>query len=285
VKLNNPIIICVAPNGARKTKADHIGLPLSANELALEAENCMQAGAAMIHLHVRDENGKHTIDPEYYRPVISAIRDRIGDGLIIQATTEAVGQYSAEEQMAMVRDLKPEAVSMAIGELCPKGQEEEEKASAFFRWVMDNQISAQYILYSVEDIERFIDLHSRGIIPAKRPSILLVLGRYSRDLTSDPEELLPMLEALSGFTCDWAVCAFGANEADCMALAATRGGHARIGFENNMLMADASVAPDNAALISSFATRVEKLGRSIASAKEARKILKVHSKKEFNHVY
>lgn len=280
---DNPIIICVAPNGARKTKADHAGLPLSANELAVEAENCMKAGAAMIHLHVRDENGKHTIEPKYYRPVITAIRNRIGDGLIIQATTEAVGQYSAEQQMAMVRDLKPEAVSMAIGELCPNGQEE--KASGFFKWVMDNQISAQYILYSVEDIERFIDLHSRGVIPGKRPSILLVLGRYSRDLTSDPKELLPMLEALNGFDCDWAVCAFGANEADCMALAATHGGHARIGFENNMLMADASIAPDNAALISSFAARVKKLGLRIASAKEARKILKVHSKKEFNHVY
>lgn len=277
------MIICVAPNGARKTKADHAGLPLSADELALEAENCMKAGAAMIHLHVRDENGQHTIAPEYYRPVITAIRKRVGDGLIIQATTEAVGQYSTEQQMAMVRDLKPQAVSMAIGELCPDGGEE--KASEFFNWVMDNQIAAQYILYSIEDIERFIDLHSSGIIPGKRPSILLVLGRYSRDLTSYPKELLPMLEALNGFECDWAVCAFGANEADCMALAATHGGHARIGFENNMLMADASIASSNASLISSFTARVETLGRSIATTKEAKKILKIHSKKEFNHVY
>ena len=269
---DNPIIICVAPNGARKTKDDHAGLPLSADELADEAENCMKAGAAMIHLHVRDENGKHTIAAKYYRPVIAAIRKRVGDGLIIQATTEAVGQYSAEQQMAMVRDLKPEAVSMAIKELCPNGQEE--KASEFFKWVMDNQISAQYILYSVEDIERFIDLHARGIIPNKRPSILLVLGRYSRDLTSEPKDLLVMLEALNGFVCDWAVCAFGANEADCMALAATHGGHARIGFENNMLMPDASVASTNACLISSFAARVDKLGLSIASTKEAKNILK-----------
>ena len=161
---------------------------------------------------------------------------------------------------------------MAIQELCPDGQEE--KASEFFKWVMDNQISAQFILYSIEDIKRFIDLHSNGIIPNKRPSILLVLGRYSRDLTSEPKDLQVMLEALNDFVCDWAVCAFGANEADCMALAAIHGGHARIGFENNMLMEDASVASSNACLISSFAARVDKLGLSIASTKEAKKILK-----------
>jgi len=274
VNTKSPIIICVAPNGARKTKADHARLPLSADELAVEAENCMHAGAAMIHLHVRDKNGKHTIDPAHYRPAIAAIRNRIGDGLIIQVTTEAVGQYSAQQQMAMVRDLKPEAVSLAIGELCPNG--EEERASEFFNWVISNKILAQYILYSVEDIARFIELHSSGIIPAKRPSILLVLGRYSRDLTSDPKELLPMLEALNGFVCDWAVCAFGAKEADCMALAARHGGHCRIGFENNMLMEDASLAPANASLISSFAARVAKLGLSTASAKEAKKILQIN---------
>jgi 3-keto-5-aminohexanoate cleavage enzyme len=271
VKTVNSIIICVAPNGARKTKVDHPNIPLSPDELAIEAENCMHAGAAMIHLHVRDENGKHTIDPAYYRPAIAAIRKRVGDGLIIQATTEAVGQYSAEQQMAMVRDLKPEAVSLALCELCPKG--EEQKASEFFNWVIDNKILAQYILYSVEDIERFIDLHSSGVIPAKRPSILLVLGRYSLDLTSDPEDLLPMLKALSGFACDWGVCAFGAKEAECMALAVKLGGHCRIGFENNMLMADASIAPTNAYLISSFAAQVDKLERNIVSAQQARQIL------------
>lgn len=271
MKKNNPIIICVAANGARKTKADHQRLPITPEELASEAENCMHAGAAMIHLHVRDENDQHTIAPVHYRPAIAAIRKRVGDGLIIQVTTEAVGQYSASEQMAMVRELKPEAVSLALAELCPCG--EEEKASEFFHWVNSNQILAQYILYSVEDIQRFIELHESGIIPCKRPNILLVLGRYSRDLTSKPEDLLPMLEALRGFVCDWGVCAFGAKEADCMTLAAKLGGHCRIGFENNIWMADGSVAPANASLISQFAAQKETRERSIASAQQTRSIL------------
>ena len=272
--MDNPIIICVAPNGAKKTKADHQNIPLSADELAIEAENCMHAGAAMIHLHVRDEHGKHSIAPKHYYPAISAIRKRVGEQLIIQVTTEAVGQFTIEQQMAMVHDLKPEAVSLALGELCPNGKEQQ--ASEFFKWVMDNHIAAQYILYSVDDVERFIDLHSTGIIPNKRPNILLVLGRYSRDLTSDPEDLLPMVEALKHFVCDWAVCAFGAKESDCMTLAAKLGGHCRIGFENNMIMTDGSIAPTNASLISHFAARMRKLKRNIASAKEAKTILQIN---------
>jgi len=270
----NPIIICVAPNGARKSKADHPNIPISPDELAIEAENCMQAGATMIHLHIRDADGKHSIDPKYYRPAIAAIRKRVGDGLIIQATTEAVGQYSAEQQMSMVRELKPEAVSLAIRELCPEG--EEQRAGKFFKWVIENQISAQYILYSVEDIQRFIALHTTGVIPNKRPSILLVLGRYSVDLTSEPEELLPMLQALKGFICDWAVCAFGGKEADCMALAAEHGGHCRIGFENNMMQEDGSIAASNATLIQNFSTQQGKLNRTVATVQQARKILSTH---------
>lgn len=274
MKNDNPIIVCVAPNGARKTKVDHPNLPMIPDELAIEAENCMHAGAAMIHLHVRDENGKHTIDPAHYRPAITAIRNRVGDGLIIQVTTEAVGQYSAEEQMAMVRNLKPEAVSLALSELCPKGGED--KASEFFKWITESKIFAQYILYSTEDIERFIDLQSSGVIPNKRPSILLVLGRYTRGLTSEPEDLLPMLEALKGFTCDWGVCAFGEKEADCMVLAAKLGGHCRIGFENNMLMADGNIAPANACLISNFVANLDKQERSIASTQQARERLNLN---------
>jgi len=274
MKTDDPIIICVAPNGARKSKADHPNIPISPDELAIEAEHCMQAGATMIHLHIRDADGKHSIDPKYYRPAIAAIRKRVGDGLIIQATTEAVGQYSAEQQMAMVRELKPEAVSLAIRELCPEG--EEQRAGDFFKWVIENQISAQYILYSVEDIERFIALHTAGVIPNKCPSILLVLGRYSVDLTSDPKELQPMLEAIKDFTCNWAVCAFGDKEADCMALAAQSGGHCRIGFENNMKQADGSIAASNAVLIQNFSTQQGKLNRTVATVQQARKILSTH---------
>jgi uncharacterized protein (DUF849 family) len=273
---NNDLIICVAPNGARKGKQDHSALPISPQELAIEAENCLRAGASMIHLHVRDPQGKHTIEAQYYRPAIAAIRARVGNDLIIQATTEAVGIYSAEQQMAAVRELKPEAVSVALKELCPIGGEQQ--AEEFFRWLLDNQISPQYILYSVEEIERFIELHQGGVIPDRCPHLLLVLGRYSKNQTSDPEDLLPMLAALDGFKSIWAVCAFGPKEADCVLLAAQHGGHCRIGFENNMQLVTGEIAPNNATQITNFVSRLAMTGRNRATSVDSRKILGMNNK-------
>ncbi|NRA54423.1 MAG: 3-keto-5-aminohexanoate cleavage protein [Gammaproteobacteria bacterium] len=268
---NNSVIICVAPNGARKSKQDHSAIPISPEELATEAENCLRAGASMIHLHVRDPQGKHSIEPAYYRPAIAAIRARVGHDLIIQATTEAVGMYTPEQQMAAVRELKPEAVSVALKELCPEGREQQ--AGEFFRWLLQNKIAPQYILYSVEDIERFIKLHRQGVIPDACPSLLLVLGRYSENQTSDPDDLKPMLAALDEFESVWAVCAFGAKEAECVLLAAMHGGHCRIGFENNMLLPNGAKAPNNAALVTNFVSNLGKLGRNRATSADSREIL------------
>ena len=74
------IAIAVAPNGGRKTKADHPALPLTPAELAATAAECLEAGAAMIHVHVRDANGRHLLDADAYRagPPPSAKRSATG---------------------------------------------------------------------------------------------------------------------------------------------------------------------------------------------------------------
>src|SRR5690554_6718411 len=97
-----PFAIAVAPNGARRTKADHPRLPMLPDELARDAAEARAAGAAMIHLHVRDAEGKHSLDLGLYREAIAAVRDAVGDRLVVQATTEAVGRYTPREQMALV---------------------------------------------------------------------------------------------------------------------------------------------------------------------------------------
>ncbi len=83
-----PLIIAVAPNGARKTREDHPAIPLSAEETAREAAACCEAGAAMIHLHVRDADLRHSLDAAAYREATAAVRREAGDRLIIQMTTE-----------------------------------------------------------------------------------------------------------------------------------------------------------------------------------------------------
>ena len=266
-----PLMIAVAPNGARKSQRDHPRLPINPQELADTAATCLDAGACMLHLHVRDSNGGHSLDAGRYHDATAAIRHRVGDELIIQITTESVGLYTREQQMAVVVATRPEAVSLAIREISPAGCDERSSAE-FFTFLRRERINAQYILYDEADVSRFQDLQARGIVSHENFSVLLVLGRYAENQQSDPTEIAPLI---SGFASPppWFLCAFGASEAACMSEAMRLGGHCRVGFENNLLMPDGRPASDNAELVRSTSASARSLGRRIATADEARQLL------------
>lgn len=266
-----PAILAVAPNGARKTKRDHPALPMTPDEIAVCAAACVDAGAAMIHLHVRDREGRHTLDVDAYQAALDAVAREVGDRILVQVTSEAVGVYEPDEQMAMVRALHPEAVSLAVRELVPDA-DRERPAADFFAWLHREGILPQYILYSDADLARFDDLISRGIIPPGPHFVLFVLGRYTAGQRSHPLDLVPFV---SGNRADhrWAVCAFGVRETACAVAAAALGGHVRVGFENNMTMPDGTLAADNAALVRATAAGIAGIGRPLATADEARHLL------------
>lgn len=266
-----PFILGVAPNGARKTKADHPALPLTADEIARDAAACRAAGAALIHLHIRDKAGKHLLDAEAFRAATAAIRREAGDDLIVQITTESVGIYLPGYQMAMVREARPEACSVAIREIVP-GPPAEREAAAFFAWMAREGVMAQYILYTADEVRRFADLRQRGIVPDTAPFVLYVLGRYSANQTSDPLDLAPFLAAAPR-DWHWAACAFGAKEGAVALTAAVLGGHSRVGFENNLRLGDGSVAPGNAALVEQARRHAEAIGRKAADGAAARALL------------
>lgn len=266
-----PFIIGVAPNGARKTKADHPALPMTAGELAREAAACHDAGAAFIHLHIRDKMGKHLLDTEAYQTTIDAIRREAGDDIIVQITTESVGIYRPGYQMALVRETRPEACSLAIREIIP-GPPAEREAASFFAWMAAEGVTPQYILYTADEARRFAELRARGIIPAGPVFVLYVLGRYTVGHASDPLDLAPFLAA-GERDWHWGVCAFGAKEGVVALTAAVLGGHSRVGFENNLLLADGRVAPDNAALVAQARSAAVAIGRSVASGADARVLL------------
>ena len=272
--MTQPIAIAVAPNGARKTHVDHPALPITPDELATCARQCVDAGAAMLHLHVRRPDGTHSLEPDDYRPAIAAVQQAVGDALVIQITTEAVGIYTPAQQMASVRALQPEAISAALRELVPDAAHEAE-AARFFGELASARTAIQYILYSADDVVRYRDLRTRGVLPDTPHWVLFVLGRYSAGQRSDPTDLLPFLQAWADggditTNVPWAMCAFGPREAECALTAALLGGHARIGFENNMALPDGSTAPDNAALVTNLRRHLDALHRPLASAADLR---------------
>ncbi|WP_159710991.1 BKACE family enzyme [Geminicoccus flavidas] len=263
-----PVAIAVAPNGARLRKADHPALPITPEELAHTATACLAAGAAMIHLHARDEQEGHSLDPGLVRACVAAVEAAVGDRLVIQVTTEAVGLYPPEAQMALVRAVRPEAASVALRELVPDPAAEPE-AAKFYAWCQEAGIWLQHILYDRADVLRLKGLVARGVVPEERPSVLYVLGRYSEGQRSAPADLLPFLQAADPVW-PWMACAFGAQELDCLMAGALLGGDLRIGFENNRLAPDGTPARSNEAQVAGAASVLAGLGRRPASAAELR---------------
>ncbi len=265
--MTEPMVIMVAPNGARKTCHDHSAIPITPEELALTAEACLDAGACAMHLHVRDAEARHSLDPDRYRAALDAIHARVGDRLLLQVTTEAVGFYSAEEQIAVVRELVPEAVSLAVRELARAG---EEAIAELDNWMCEQGVLPQWILYSSEDQALLHDWIRRDVLSASSYPVLFVLGQYTPSIDATPEMLQAFRKEKS-----WMACAFGAPEGLIMQSVADLGGHARVGFENNLVGRDGLPAPDNASLVRSLADYLHtgKVRRP-ASAEEAREILR-----------
>ncbi|MGF1695465.1 3-keto-5-aminohexanoate cleavage protein [Vibrio lamellibrachiae] len=226
--------IIVAPNGATKTTSTHSALPIAPTQIADTVEACLHQGAAMVHLHSRDAQGKHSLEIEDNINTYRAVKERVGTSILVQLTTEAVGQYSPEQQMSLVKAVKPEAASFAIKELIPDDSHNE-TARGFFHWVAEQSIIPQYIVYSVNELKRYLDLIENQILPEQNHHLLLVLGRYNDHLLSNPTDLLPYFPYLQQLSCRWAVCAFGSLELHSLTAAALLGGDVRIGFENNHL--------------------------------------------------
>ena len=284
--LKQPTLIMVAPNGARLTKRDAPNVPITPAELAAEAADCLRAGAAAMHLHVRDARGWHSLDPEHYRAAIAAIRAAVGDDLLLQVTSEAAGVYGWREQAEAVRALEPEAVSIALREFLPEEADAEQRREVadFFRWLHACATAVQIICYAPEEVERLVGLREEGVIPWRHPFLLFVLGTRadyegqgevaSADaalsrLDAFLRTLAPLREEVA-----WMACAFGPHQLDVLEEAARRGGHVRVGFENGRDIAPGHSAPDNAALVAALAARLHNAGLTPMDVAAARALFR-----------
>ena len=263
-----PLLITVAPNGAYKQTQDHPALPVTPERLAQTAKACLDAGAAMLHLHIRDAQGRHSLGVEGYREALRCVRQAVGSEMILQVTSEAAKVYQAPQQLAMVQALVPEALSVGLREI-DQPEIGEQGLADFFRWLVEHRVMTQVILYDEVDLQRWQQLCQQGVVPDGRWFLLFVLGRYTTGQRSAPRDLLPFV-AHHTTSEPWAMCAFGAGEHACAATAAALGGHVRVGFENNLFLKNGEVARDNAALVHQVVDIASCLGRGVATAQQAR---------------
>ncbi|MCZ7676810.1 MAG: 3-keto-5-aminohexanoate cleavage protein [Roseovarius sp.] len=240
--MNLPFVM-VAPTGARLGRADHPALPVSLDQITECASACHAAGANGLHLHVRDDAGRHSLDAGRYLEALSELT-RVVPGLRIQITTEAAGIFSVADQLTCLRGVRPDWVSISVREIARSP----ELAPVIYRFCAENGIEVQHILHDTGDIALLLDWRASGTVPRDQNSLLFVLGRYSAGQVSTPADLAPFLKAGPG-DARWMLCAFGPQEHECLLAAAQHGGDVRVGFENSRTAVDGRIWTDNAASV------------------------------------
>jgi len=268
------LCIMVAPNGARRTPADHPALPVTAEALARTALDCRAVGAAAVHLHVRDGAMRHTLDPHIYRSAIAAVATAC-PGMPIQATTEAAGIFDLDAQVAAVEGLRPACLSFALGEMMAQG---EARGFAILARLQALGIGLQMILYDAAQIRAYAALLDSGRLePDGPPRLLLVVGRYSATQDSEVSDFDALHATLTetglASSALWMTCAFGRGEMVCLERTIALGGHARVGFENAIVDAAGSPARDNAERVAQVAALAARHGRTLGDAALARHVL------------
>ncbi|MCY4053686.1 MAG: 3-keto-5-aminohexanoate cleavage protein [Hyphomicrobiales bacterium] len=244
--------VMVAPTGARRGKADHPALPVTPDEIVSAAGDCFAAGADAIHLHVRDEDGAHTLDAGLYREVLAEL-SRAVPGMRVQITTESAGIHSVAEQLDCLRRVRPSWASVSVREVA----REEDMAARFYNTCGDNGAEIQHILYDEGDARLLARWVREGILP-DAPSVLFVLGRHhetnepTRDIVTSLLSLLPPVP-------EWMLCAFGRQEHQRLCEAAALGGGLRVGFENSLVDANGRKHGSNAESVRAL---VRKLGEN-----------------------
>ncbi|MEX0347895.1 MAG: 3-keto-5-aminohexanoate cleavage protein [Paracoccaceae bacterium] len=243
--------IMVAPNGARRSKADHAALPLTLEDIQQTARSCHAAGADALHLHVRDSSGSHSLDAGLYRETLAALCDIAG--LELQITTEAAGRYDPEAQFACLKDLAPSWASISVREI----NRNREIAVQLYALCAEQGTRVQHIVYDADDLALLRDWRSVGIVRPEQNEVICVLGAYAPARPGHRKELAALLPKLAGLR--FSLCAFGPQEQECLIAAARSGAeYLRVGFENNLQAPDGTVWRDNAAAVAALRAELER---------------------------
>ena len=243
-------MIMVAPNGARKTTQDHPTVPVTDSDLVETATQCFDAGARALHAHIRTADQIHLLDVERYESLIDSLNKRLPN-LEVQVTSEAAGIYESDAQIDLLSRMKAPWVSVAIREILRA--QEPQTLQPFFKQLL-NKSRVQFILYDADDFQTLASLVEQEIIQTNALEVLYVLGRYSANQESTPDQLDPFLEFRDRVPTHVKpvremICAFGRGQIPCLLRAASEGMDLRVGFENGVWLPDGEIAKDNATLV------------------------------------
>lgn len=270
------VIITAALTGGVHGKAANPSLPEQPDEIVKQGLEAWLAGAAVIHIHVRDRAGGPTGDLEAFREVHDRLRANCD--AIIQLTTGG-GLGVPIEKRLEITTLRPESCSLNLTTCCFTfgGRESfyqnfPSDIEAFARQTRELRIKPELECYSIEsldDAQRLIDQE----LLTKPYYINIVLGIPAQGaLKATPQNLMEMVSRLPRESI-FNVCATGPMQLPLSTMGMILGGHARVGMEDNVYFAKGKLAMNNAQLVERTVRIARELNFEIATPDEARDIL------------
>ena len=271
--MSNKLIISAAISGAEVTKEHNPAVPYTIEEVAEQAYSAYKAGAAIIHLHVREDDGTPTQDIKRYEEAMKAIKEKCPDVIIQPSTGGAVGM-SSEERLQPV-NLKPEMATLDCG-TCNFGGDEifintENMIIEFAAKMAEMGVKPECEVFDKGMIDMALRLHKKGLIKDENLHFDFVLG-VNGGISATPRDLLFMRESIPD-NATWTAAGIGRNQFPVAMMSVAMGGHVRVGFEDNIYISKGVVAKSNGEMVEKVVKMAELLGREIATPDEAREIL------------
>ena len=266
------LIITAAICGAEVTKEHNPAVPYTVEEMVREAKSAFEAGAAVIHVHVRWDDGTPTQDKERFRVVLDAIKEACPGVILIPSTGGATGM--TPEERLQPTELFPEMATLDCG-TCNFGDDifvnDMPTMRAFGKRMLENNIKPEYECFEIGHLDTVLRMAQKGEVPGAPMQFNFVLGVVGCTPATAGNLDYLVRQIPAGST--WTATGIGRYAFELAAAAIPMGGNVRVGFEDNVYLSRGVLAKSNGELVKKVVDLATLLGRPIANPEEARKIL------------
>jgi 3-keto-5-aminohexanoate cleavage enzyme len=272
--MSDPCIICVAITGSLPTKVDNPAVPISIAEQVESTHAAFEAGASIVHAHVRDDDGKPTSDPDRFARLMEGVRQHC-PGMIVQLSTG--GRSGAGQARGGMLPLRPDMASLSVGSNNFPTRVYENPPD-LVDWLagemLAHSIKPEIEAFDLSHIFKAREMWEKGRI-AQRPYVQFVMG-VRNAMPADRavfDFYIATVKRLFGADAPWCAAGIGPNQIVLNEWAVACGGHARTGLEDNVRLDKTTLAPSNAALVSRVVDLCNRYKRPVADWRQARQIL------------
>ena len=268
------LIITAAICGAEVTKEQNPNVPYTVEEIVREAKSAVDAGAAIVHLHVREDDGTPTQSHVRFQECTEAILKACPNVILIPSTGGAVGMTPDERLDSTNTTPIPEMATLDCG-TCNFGDEIFDNTMptmrAFGKRMIERGIKPEYECFEMGHLDTILTMARKGEVPGAPMQFNFVLGVPGCTPATVPNLCWLVQNIPAGST--WTSTGIGRHAFTLAAPTIVMGGNVRVGFEDNLYLERGVLAKSNGELVDKVVRMAKLLGRPVATSDEAREIL------------